>query len=212
MTLTGPLDLESAGQPTPVEHEALKRVFNWMDTDKNGKLSLHEISTALASLGHKMPKVGKIQAHLGVTKYVEYDSKSQHELEVIIWEVDEDLDQHISWEEFLVMYQRSINDPTGMEPRALFNLVQFLMYDTNFSGEISVEQTLQILFVRFGREMLDQEIQAIFGEEEKGPDGQEKRITLSEYLEKVQGRLNKQRKARKGINYPRIITKKRPAS
>ncbi|CBZ51362.1 unnamed protein product [Neospora caninum Liverpool] len=177
MSPTAPLDLENAGQPTPVELEALRRVFNWIDSDKDGKLSLQEISNALTSLGHKMPKV----------------SVFTQEIEVIIWELDEDLDQHISWDEFLVMYQRSINDPTGLEPRSFFNLVQFLMYDTNFSGEISVEQTLQILFVRFGRELLDQEIQAIFGEEEKGPGGQEKRITLSEYLERVQGRLNKQR-------------------
>ncbi|EPR61351.1 EF hand domain-containing protein [Toxoplasma gondii TgCatPRC2] len=179
MPPTGPLDLETAGQPTAVELEALRRVFNWIDSDKDGKLSLQEISNALASLGHKMPK---------------------QEIEVIIWELDEDLDQHISWDEFLVMYQRSINDPTGLEPRSFFNLVQFLMYDTNFTGEISVEQTLQILFVRFGRELLDQEIQAIFGEEEKGHGGEEKRITLSEYLERVQGRLNKQRRNEKAAS------------
>lgn len=75
MTLTGPLDLESAGQPTPVEHEALKRVFNWMDTDKNGKLSLQEISTALASLGHKMPKVRKMEAHPGVAELRIHETK-----------------------------------------------------------------------------------------------------------------------------------------
>jgi len=80
-----------------------------------------------------------------------------------------------------------------MEPRNLFNLAQFLMYDKEFTGTISVEQTLQILFVRYGREKLDAEIQEIFGqfEEQKGPDGQEKRITYSEYLKRVNVRLAK---------------------
>lgn len=44
----------------------------------------------------------------------------------------------------------------GLEPRNFFHVVQYLMYDKEMKGEISVEQTLQILFVRFGRELLDQ--------------------------------------------------------
>ena len=36
------------------------------------------------------------------------------------------------------------------------------MYDNKFSGTISVEQTLQILFVRYGREKLDAENEAKF--------------------------------------------------
>ncbi len=79
----------------------------------------------------------------------------KREIDLMIWEVDDDLDHHVSWDEFLVMYQRCISDSTGMEPRNLFNLAQFLMYDKEFTGTISVEQTLQILFVRYGREKLD---------------------------------------------------------
>ena len=45
---------------------------------------------------------------------------------------------------------------SGLEPRNFFHVVQFLMYDKDLTGEICVEQTLQILFVRFGRELLDQ--------------------------------------------------------
>lgn len=45
---------------------------------------------------------------------------------------------------------------SGLEPRNFFHVVQYLMYDKELKGEISVEQTLQILFVRFGRELLDQ--------------------------------------------------------
>lgn len=119
----------------------------------------------------------------------------------MIWEVDDDLDGMVCLDEFLVMYQRCISDPTGLEPRNLFNLVQFLMYDKEFTGEISVEQTLQILFVRYGREKLDSEIQEIFGvmEEQKLPDGQEKRISYSEYLRRVNNRLTKVRNAKKEV-------------
>ena len=61
------------------------------------------------------------------------------------------------------MYKRCISDPTDLEPRKLFNLVQFLMYDKEFKGRVTVEETLQILYVRHGREKLDDEIRAIFG-------------------------------------------------
>ena len=106
----------------------------------------------------------------------------------MIWEVDDDLDGSVSKEEFLKMYKRSVNDETGLEPRKFFNLVQFLMFDDHFSGKVTIEQTLQILFVRHGRERLNEEIKAIFGEEEMTDDGEEKKISYSEYIEKVNER------------------------
>ena len=77
--------------------------------------------------------------------------------------MDDDLDGYVSKEEFTTMYKLCISDPTGLEPRKLFNLVQFLMYDKEFKGRVTVEETLQILYVRHGREKLDDEIRAIFG-------------------------------------------------
>ena len=107
------------------------------------------------------------------------------EVALIIWEVDEDLDGYISKEEYMTMYKRVISDVTGLELRKLFNLVQFLMYDKTFRGKVTVEETLQIMYVRHGRENLDAEITAIFGENETNPDGSEKVITFGEYIEKV---------------------------
>jgi calmodulin len=52
------------------------------------------------------------------------------------------LDGYVSKEEFLTMYRRCISDETGLEPRKLFNLVQFLMYDKTFKGRVTVEETL----------------------------------------------------------------------
>ena len=105
-----------------------------------------------------------------------------------IWEVDDDLDGYVSRDEFQIMYKRCVSDKTGLEPRKLFNLVQYLMYDRNFKGTVTVEETLQILFVRHGRDKLDYEIEAIFGADEKNSDGSEKKITFGEYLKKINDR------------------------
>ena len=86
------------------------------------------------------------------------------------------------------MYKRCISDKTGLEPRKLFNIVQFLMYDKKFKGRVTVEETLQILYVRHGRDQLDDEIKAIFGEDEKNNDGTEKEITYGQYVEKINKR------------------------
>ena len=107
---------------------------------------------------------------------------------LIIWEVDDDLDDYVSFPEYMTMYKRCISDVTGLEPRQLFNLVQFLMYDKTFRGKVTVEETLQIMYVRHGRDNLDSEITAIFGAEETNEDGSEKQITYGEYLDKVNAR------------------------
>ena len=68
------------------------------------------------------------------------------------------------------------------------------MYDVKFRGKVTVEETLQILFVRYGRERLDNEIEAIFGVNENLQDEEEKEITYKEYVEKVNERaLNEQK-------------------
>ena len=64
------------------------------------------------------------------------------EVALYIWEVDDDLDEYVSKEEFQIMYKRCRYDKTGLEPRKLYNLTQFLMYDKNFKGRVTVEETL----------------------------------------------------------------------
>ena len=84
------------------------------------------------------------------------------------------------------MYKRCISDPLDLEPRQLYNLVTFLMYDKDFKGRVTIEETLQILFVRHGRKNLDDEIKAIFGEEQRDRDtSEEPSITYSEYVNKI---------------------------
>ena len=47
----------------------------------------------------------------------------------MIWEVDENLDSCVDWDEFKLMFERNITDTTGLEPFQLFNVVQFMTYD-----------------------------------------------------------------------------------
>ena len=83
------------------------------------------------------------------------------------------------------------------------------MYDKTFKGKVTVEETLQILFVRHGRTKLDEEIKHIFGEGEgkgeKNPDGSEREITYGEYVESINMRalkkLEEKKLARKAGKY-----------
>lgn len=65
-----------------VEYDCLRRVFTWMDGRKDSRLDAAEISDVLQKLGHKADR---------------------REVELMIWEVDEDLDDYVSWDEFLIM-------------------------------------------------------------------------------------------------------------
>jgi Ca2+-binding EF-hand superfamily protein len=127
------------------------------------------------------------------------------EVNLIIWEVDDDLDGFVSRDEYHTMYKRCISDETGLEPRKLYNLVTFLMYDKEFKGRVTVEETLQILYVRCGRDRLDDQIDFIFGDHEseekrqgndRNDDGSEKEITFGEYVDKMNKRALEEQKER----------------
>jgi hypothetical protein len=45
--------------------------------------------------------------------------------------------------------------PPGYEPRRLYNVAEFLMNDKDKGGSVSVEEVMQILFLRYGRQLLD---------------------------------------------------------
>ncbi len=105
----------------------------------------------------------------------------------MIWEVDESLDNQIDWEEFQLMFKRNIADKSGLEPFQLFNVVQFLMYDKDFSGEVSVDETMHMLFSRYGKEKLESEMKALFGDRlTTDGDGE---LTFLDYLHAVNKRM-----------------------
>ena len=50
------------------------------------------------------------------------------EIEEMIWEVDEDLDGCLNWDEFKLMYGRNIQDTTGLEPSRMVELLRISNY------------------------------------------------------------------------------------
>ncbi len=132
------------------------------------------------------------------------------EVERMIWEFDEDLNKKITEKEFINMYKKCTIDKNSAESKNLFHLTQFLMYTKPNTYTITVEDTLELLFVRAKIEVennhhkpeekeiirkLEQEIDVLFEGEEKTSEGLEKQITFQEYLERINKRaIEKRRK------------------
>lgn len=73
------------------------------------------------------------------------------EAALTIWEVDDDADGRIDWEEFKGMFYRIRDDQSGYEPRKLFNVVEFIMHDKNYTGSIDLDEAVTLITVRYGK-------------------------------------------------------------
>ena len=74
------------------ELEALKRAFKRMDKKGDGRIDVEELQQELKFLGH---------------------SVKDAEAAKIIWEVDDDADEAVDWEEFRTFFYRVRDDATG---------------------------------------------------------------------------------------------------
>jgi calmodulin len=88
---------------------------------------------------------------------------NKKEVEDMLWEVDEDIDGSVCYSEFQLMFRRNIADKSGLEPCQLFSVVQFLMYDREFTGHVSLDQTMNMLYNRYGKDRLETEMKVRFG-------------------------------------------------
>ena len=139
----------------------LRRVFDRIDTEKSGKLGFQELKNLFDELSHPAKK---------------------KDIEDMIWEVDEDCDKKVSWSEFQSMFTRAKEDKSGYEPRKLYNVVEFLMNDKDDSGSVSLEEAMQPLFLRYGREMIDVHLEEMFGTSDVFSG---KELCLTEYLDSL---------------------------
>ena len=80
---------------------------------------------------------------------------------MFIWEVDDDNDQVVDWEEFRTMFYRTRDDTTGCEPRKLFNVVDFLMLDKNHSGSVDMDECITLLWQRYGKDLVEENLKAM---------------------------------------------------
>ena len=102
---------------------------------------------------------------------------NKKDIELMIWEVDTNLNGYISYDEYERMYKRCVVDKKELEPKKLYTLVQFLMFDKEHKGYITEEDTLEVLCVR-NNNGLDNAINDIFMEEIKDEKG---RIIRTKY-------------------------------
>ena len=53
------------------------------------------------------------------------------------------------------------------QPFQLFNVVQFMMYDKDNSGKVTVDETMHMLYARYGKARLESQMKQLFGEDLK---------------------------------------------
>jgi len=144
--------------------ELSKDVAN-LEAASDGRITAADFLEALKALGAKVTK---------------------EEVEEMIWEVDENLDGCIDWQELRLTFQRNISDRTGLEPSKLFHVVTFCLFDQNDNHRVSVDETMSMLYARYGRSRMELKLKELFGHEmiETGTQGGE--IDFPTYLKAVE--------------------------
>lgn len=72
----------------------------------------------------------------------------------ILWEVDDDRDGGVNWTEFQALYKRVRDDKDGIEPRRLYTLVEFCLFDVDNDGLVDLNDVLERFYRRYGRHEL----------------------------------------------------------
>ena len=117
-----------------LEREKLRRAFKWIDVNNDGMIDANELHAATARLGGTL---------------------TLRQVRDIIWEVDDDLNGKLSWDEFEAAYFRCQIDATGFAPRRFFFIAEFLLMDRDFSGAITLDEAMSVLFHRQGAGALE---------------------------------------------------------
>ena len=156
--------VEQTHTATQSRIDELKQKLHELESNPLKSISLGDVADMFKKLGVKVNK---------------------KEVEEMIWEVDEDLNSRVDWSEFRLMYIRNVNDKTGLEPSRLYSLAQFMIYDINGNGHVSVDETMNILYHRYGKAKMEVKIREIFGErKDSGLEGGE--ICFAQFLASFQ--------------------------
>lgn len=107
------------------EQQNLHRVFVAMDQNGDGLVDSRELTEVLSRLDYKAKKAEALRTH-PFTLCTVPKLLSCAQVEDMIWEVDEDCDKCVSWQEFKLMFERCSGDkvvepatPTTHEPGSL---------------------------------------------------------------------------------------------
>jgi len=139
------------------ELETLRRAFKRIDKNGDGSIDVDELLTELDFLGYSL---------------------KPSEAALTIWEVDDDADGMINWDEFRTVFYRIRDDQTGAEPRKLFYVIEFLMNDKNSTGCIDLDECYTLLYQRYGKDVVD----TIMSEYGPGPTADEKSVSFSTFV------------------------------
>ena len=115
---------------------------------KNASRRISELDKTISAIETKPNKKISNKDVYAMYKFLDY-KVTPIEVDEIIWEVDENLDKCIDYKEFRLLFSRNVMDRTGLEPNRMFNLAQFLIYDNNENGKVSVDETMNLLYARF---------------------------------------------------------------
>eukprot|EP01043_Picozoa_sp_COSAG02_P027520 COSAG02_NODE_1629_length_11581_cov_5.858735_5_plen_507_part_00 len=127
----------------------LRQVFRTMDVDKDGQIGEKDLEAQLTRLGYE-PEPGEVRD--------------------MIWEVDDDGDGGINWREFKAIYHRVRADDEGKEPRRLYNVIEFMVFDIDNDGSIDLTEVMQLFYQRYGKHALFSETKDAPGAERKAKD------------------------------------------
>lgn len=138
--------------------ELEEKYSQWLRADH--KISLEDVYTLMLELGV---------------------SQSAEAVRHMIYEVDELVDEMISWDEFVLAYHRNVSDTSGSEPNNFFRIMEFVLFDPHHKGRIVEDDVMEVLFARIGAARLEEELQSIFGDSRRA-NGGDGTISLQQYL------------------------------
>ena len=101
----------------------------------------------------------------------------------MLWEVGDNVCGQLNWALSIRLYYRIRESTIQSERRALFMLVEFLLFDKNGSGTVDFDEATDVFRTRYGKAAMEKVV-AILEEQgrERGKDVQLEGITYSEFL------------------------------
>lgn len=158
-----------------------------LGSDKSKEADTYRrLADEVSALEDKLAAVNKADAHITFsdleTLFKSLGVSAQKRvLEHMMYEVDELVNDCVTWDEFCLCYYRNINDGTGCEPSSFFRIMEFIIFDHLHRGVIMEDDVMEILFVRIGAGRLESEIGSIFGNNLRALGGSGT-LTLEQYL------------------------------
>lgn len=91
--------------------------------DKNRKISTADVLEKMQELKLARPRRRETEESDGAGDSARVKKVSRRGVEEMVWEVDENLDGFLDWQEFKLMFNRNITDRTGLEPSRMVRFI-----------------------------------------------------------------------------------------